>query len=261
MKSIRPGIALIASLIAVAVHAQVRIDRPVQVSGPTDAQRQVTGLTSSTEAGEVLTATVDQSGVHRFDTPVSGLPWQVDLPALAVAPQAGLHLLVSVPSDVVGPVSLLLNGTGPYTLALPDGSPLDASLTEAGTLLSLVFDGSGFQVMNGPVHGRYDCPVDMVTVNGSYCIDGTESPPLNYLDASLACGNQGKRLCTWGELHKACNDRVALGIIDLLNNWEWTNNTADSDFNVRTMGLGDCEANQRIHGVNNTRNFRCCLTR
>ena len=259
--STRHHIALLALLCCGMAQAQVRIDAPVLLDGPDPAQRQVTGLPPSTEADAVLSTTVEQTGVLRFASPPAGANWAVELPALDGSPQPGTHLLIAVPEGATTQPALLLNGLGPYPIALPGGAPLEDDLTEPGTLLSLVFDGSTFQVMNGPVHRRRDCPTDMVAVTDSYCIDNTEGALLNYYDAAMACGMQGKRLCSWGEFHAACEDRVALGLTDMVDNWEWTNSTADSNFSVRVVGGGDCQVNQRIHAGQNTRRFHCCLTR
>ena len=254
------AIALLACGPFTLAVAQVRVDRPIVLDGPTDADRQVMGLAPWSAPGELLNAAGEQAGTHRFATAVPGAVWTVQLPALADAPQAGTHLR-SPSRPTRAPRPAFRERPWPYAMLLPDGTAPDSTLLLEGTLLSLVFDGTDFQVMNGPVHARRNCPDDMQAVTESYCIDRNEQAVLNFYDAAMACGVQGRRLCSWGEFHAACEDRVALGLNGMVNNWEWTNSSADSNFNVRTAGLNDCQANQRINGLSNTRNFRCCLTR
>jgi hypothetical protein len=248
--------------LALTAAAQVQSDHPIVLEGLSPETRQVIGLDASIAPHAALNASVERSGTYRFALPEAGAVWVVDLEGTDSGPVAGTHLLVRAPEGALGSPALLFNGTGPYPVVLPGGAPLDTTLTAAGTLLSLVFDGTGFQVMNGPAHVRRPCPEDMVAVNESYCIDRFETaPPLNFFDAALACGAQGKRMCAWGEFHAACEARQQLGLTDMVDNWEWTNSTADSNLNVRTVGGGDCQVNQRVNAQTNTRRFHCCLTR
>lgn len=255
------NLVILLCLASLSALAQVEVDRYIELVGASPADRQVLGLPASLEAADALAAGVAQAGTHRFVEPAPGAVWEAQISGLDGAPVPGTQLMLRVPANATANNTLLVNGQGPYPITLGGSAPLDSTLTAPGTLLSVVFDGNTFQVMNGPVRTLQACPAEMVEAFGSYCIDRSESPSQNFLDASLACAQAGKRMCSWGEFHAACAERDALGMVGMIGNWEWTNSTADSNFFVRTAGGSDCETVQRVNGTMNNRTYRCCFTR
>ena len=91
----------------------------------------------------------------------------VDLPSLSTAPVEGLHLLVRCDEDVQGALSLAVNGAGPYAIRRGPDVPLLGEEVPAGTVLSIVFDGAVFQLINGVTHARRTCPGSMVAAPSS----------------------------------------------------------------------------------------------
>ena len=222
---------------SMTLRAQVLVDGPVILTGTTNEDRQVTGLPASTEPGKVLTAVVVQSGSAINAGTVTGVSWNVDLPALGTSPSAGAHLIVRAPAPNPGSVQMMLNGTGPYPV-LRGLQAMNGSELSEGSMLSLVFDGSAFQLLNGRADLRRDCPTNMVDVNGQYCIDLTERGSTDFFTAATNCAAQDRRLCSWSEFHGACLRATELALIGMTNNWEWTNNTANEDNSVRIVGSG-----------------------
>ena len=244
-----------------ALSAQVRVDKPIELTGADPASRQVTGLDPAQAPTHALDAASAQAGAAHWAGDGSGVNWSVSIASLAGAPTAGTAIMVRTADPQPGAVSLLLNGQGPYAVLLAPGAPLDAQEVEAGTLLSLVFDGAAFQVTNGVAHLRRPCPPGLTAVTGQYCIEPQERPASDWYLAARTCAEEGLRLCTWSEWQQACLRRVELGLLDMVGNWEWSNNTANEDYNVRMMGQLSCTHAGTRTASDNTLVSRCCYTR
>jgi hypothetical protein len=243
--------------------AQVAIDSRVVLTGSSEEQRQVLGLPPSLLSGDVLTGAIDRSGALSFAAATTSDPqtWLASIEGLGESIVPGTHVLIEVPENSGGPITLNINGSGAIPVVFRGGTALSGGHYEVGHLLSLVHDGASFQIMNGSVHRRRDCPPEMVQVNESFCIDVNEQQtPLIFFDAVLFCMEQNKRMCTWGEWHVACTQRTALGLEDMTNNSEWTNNTANMDNAVRMAGPA-CTTAGHYFAEFGPRDFRCCKQR
>lgn len=249
-------------LLAVAVAAQVAVDRPIELTGVNAEQHQVTGVPSSLAPDAILAANIEGSGVHRSAQAAISTSWTVDVPALSSAPIPGTHLMVLAPAGSVGDVELSVNGAGPYPLVTGPGenfAPVDLS---EGTPLSIVFDGSVFHVMNGGTYERKPCATGTIAVNEQFCVEPNERGGLDFFQAAIVCGNLSLRLCTWAEYITACTKRVELGLNNMTNNWEWVDDATNEDGSARVSGNNQCgsSGNGLVTG-SFPRNFRCCHTR
>ncbi|MCB0769676.1 MAG: hypothetical protein KDC00_04645 [Flavobacteriales bacterium] len=243
------------------LSAQVLVDGPILLTGPNDAAKQVTGIPVSTAPADILSAGAVQAGVVRTSPAVTGNSWLIDLPAMGTAPAAGTHLVVRAPLAAEGPVNVVLNGTEPVPVRRGSVDLNGSDLVE-GTMLSLVHDGSAYQVLNGRSDLRRECPAGMADVNGQFCIDITERGSADFFEAALACSAVDRRLCSWSEFHGACLRSGALGLVGMTNNWEWTNNSANEDNSVRIVGASNCvSAGNGLASGSVDRQFRCCFTR
>ncbi len=242
-------------------YGQVRVDQVIDLEGNTPAERQLHGLSESTLPQAVLTAGVEGSGTHRFATALEGPLWSVDLASFTGPPVAGLHLLVRSDGTTTGSLSMNLNGYGPFPITRGPSEALQADDVPLGTVLSLVFDGTAFQVMNGTAHRKRDCPSGMIQASSQFCIEQTERDSTEFFDAALACSQQGLRLCSWGEFIVACENAATLGVQQMVGNYEWTNNAANEDGGVRVAGSLNCRQAGVVAAVGNPRKFRCCLSR
>jgi len=242
--------------------AQVQIDGPLRATGSTPVDRQVTGLQEPVIAGAPQTAGIEQSGAHRVAEPLPGATWVVTLPLLSVAPQPGTHVVVKAPAATNGPVALAVNGNGPYALITNSLQPINGETIVPGTMLSLVFDGTAFQTMNGEGYARRTCPEGSAAVNEQFCMEIDQHPASNLYQAMLSCGDQGMRLCTWGEFYAACVNAATLGLNAMTNDWEWTNDASNEIGSARVVGLGSCGAAGNSIVVNSIdRSFHCCWSR
>lgn len=251
----------ICLLLALPCLPQIGIDKPLQFDGQAPSDRQLRGVPSVSTPGALQSAAQEQGGTHRSMMAPSGTAWSLALPALAAPPTPGMNVVVTAPDAIpAGPVTLDLNGTGPYPLVWRAGAPIDGAAIAGGTLLSLVFDGTAYHVMNGLSHRRKECPDGMMAATSQFCIDLDERSPISFFDAAAACTQEGKRLCTWGEWFNACQLRTALGLANMVNNWEYTDDTANEDNSVRLVGP-NCSNATAWYVSNEHQSYRCCYTR
>ncbi|HRH38604.1 MAG TPA: hypothetical protein PK760_09675 [Flavobacteriales bacterium] len=255
-------LSIIACMAAGVSFAQVRVDKPIILNGASDTQRQLNGLTTTTAASSVINAEQQLAGQHRTTQATQATTWSIDLPALTAAPTAGTQIMVQAPaSPSAGPLLIQVNGSGSYAVLIDANDTLNVGTTSDAPLLSLVFDGNAFRLMNGRAHARRSCPSDMVAVNGELCIDVAKSDSLDWYEAGRLCVNADKRLCTWGEWHAACTQAALLGLQQMIGEWEWTNNAANEDGWVRSAGGASCTTAGTLDAVQVHARFRCCMTR
>ena len=242
--------------------AQIEIDGPLRATGSTRSDRQVKGVQEPVVADAPQTTGLEQSGAHRIAEPLPGATWVITLPFLSVAPQSGTHVVVKAPVATNGPIVLTVNGHGPFAVITTAQQPIDGGTVVPGTMLSLVFDGPAFQAMNGEGYARRTCPDGSTAVNEQFCMGIIEHPVSNLYQAMLSCGDQGMRLCTWGEFYAACINAAALGLNFMTDNWEWTDDASNELGSARVAGLGSCAAAGNSLVINSIdRNFHCCWSR
>ncbi len=257
------GRALLTTVFTLAFAtgmAQVRVDRPIVLTGTDDGARQVLGLPSASSPWHLLDAATEQDGTHRFVAMDEGPSWSVEVAGLAGPPVAGTALMLAPGSLPKGPLFLTVNGAGPFALTWGGHTPFHGADANGAAILSLVFDGEGFQVLNGQLHQRRECPDDMVAVNDHYCIDLLEHDLTDWYTAAMTCAQENKRLCSWGEFYVACVNSAELGVPDLSGNGEWTNSSANFTPAFRivgpacgTVGVGLPDGPPRA--------YHCCLDR
>lgn len=258
----RNALFLLAQLLVFVAVGQVSVDRPIELSGQDDAQRQVLGVPNSVAPEAILSAEVEQTNLHRTAQASLSTSWSVTIPGLAGSPQAGTQLMVLAPEGSMGEVEMMVNGSGPYPLVTGAGEAFAPDDLVVGTPLSVVFDGTAFHVMNGSVYSRKPCATGMVAANEQFCVELNERGPLDFFQAAIVCGSRNTRLCTWGEFIVACTKRVELGLTNATNNWEWVDDATNEDGSARVSGSNQCgsSGNGLVTG-SVARNFRCCHTR
>jgi hypothetical protein len=241
--------------------SQVHSDRRIELVGNDPATRQVLGLRVDQSGNAALSTQVEQAGQYRFAVASVQDGWEIELASLTIAPEAGTHLLVKVPSGASGNAQLSVNSLGPFPVMVDPNTPLEASDVPEGTVLSLVFDGTLFHVMNGAVHARQPCPEGMVQASQQFCIDINESGPETFYQAALRCGEVGKRLCTWTEFYQGCIRSGTLGLQDMTGNHEWADTAMNEDNYAQVVGRLSCTTAGGLNAADWQEHFRCCYTR
>ena len=144
-----------------ATSAQVKVDAEIILQGAGSADRQVKGLDATTDENAALQAGIEQDGSHRLAIS-SGNDWNVTVNGMSGPPTPGTQLMIRTPTPNPGAIELLVNGTGPFPLRYGTTRSVDGEDFQASTFLSVVFDGTVFQVMNGAMNERRNCPTELL---------------------------------------------------------------------------------------------------
>jgi hypothetical protein len=256
--------AVLIALLALPLGStgQVTVDAPIQLSAAEDALRQVTGLSLPASPSEAVSVAALRSGtLHTVEYTEGNWSILVDSDLLPLSMGTSLSILIGIPAGD-GPLTLLVNGTGPYPVRYGTDIDLSASSITAGSIINLVFDGAVFQVMNRPADPLRPCPTGTVAVTDQLCMDMLPAGTLvGYYGAAQACGARGLRLCSWGEYVAGCDRRVQLGIT-ALGQYEWTSSTCNEDGYARVVGLSACiSAGCSAADGSVQRAYRCCTER
>jgi len=258
----RPLSLTVLVMLALTAQAQVRSDHSILLEGAADADRRVQGISDAAFEGDALNARTLQAGAFRFgEAAGNGDAWTValDPPVGSLSPGLRLSLLAS--TDNEGPVTLNVDGTGARPL-LGAGGVLSAGDVLAGEVLSLVYDGTAFQLISGRPLQRKPCPPGTVAPSALYCIETVQHDTMDYPSAAVFCGNQNMQLCTWGQWYVACTQAAALGLQGMVGDWEWTNSAGNSDIQARVVGQSTCTQAAVTNGWDSEpRSFRCCYRR
>jgi hypothetical protein len=116
-------------------------------------------------------------------------------------------------------VKIKVNGINAYFSLHKKGTlDLDTADLISGQMLSIVYDGTHFQVIS---QLNKSCPNNFIKVTREYCIQQVENTAVYFWNAVRNCGDQNARVCTWGEWYYACFNSTQLGLTDMTGNWEW----------------------------------------
>lgn len=256
---IRGLLTLLLQGILVMGAAQVRVDAPIVLDGPDAGDRQVIGLRDAAAEDEAVNARTLRDAPYRYAEVSNTADWQVELDPPLSEVTTGTALMIRSTAGSAGPVTLTVDGQGPYPLLKGNGTALEAGDIGAGETAYMVFDGTAFQLVGARRLAKRPCPPNAVEVNPLYCIEIAETDSMTFSEAAVVCGERNGRLCTWGEWHRACVIAQSLGLQQISGNYEWTNSAANGDGNVRVVGSTACSAVGTGPAFTAPgRPFRCC---
>src|SRR5215468_5997789 len=114
-------------------------------------------------------------------------------------------------------------------------------------------DASG---SDGPVV----CPPTMALISGTseadFCIDKAEAGFAKRADAATMCAASGSGMCTKARLEAACPVAADHGLIDMVDDWEWSKDYG-SLISVYAVNNGMC-GTETFFNESNSQAFRCC---
>ena len=262
MRTPRTYPLVILACIGAMAHAQVRSDKPIVLNGSGTNDRQLNGVHDGVASTDAMNARTLQRGTYLY-AEVSGTnTWQADLQPAITQVIAGTCLILHVANANTGAVTISVNGSSPYALRKQGALDLSAGDVDAGAMVSVVFDGSAFQLISARRLDRRTCPSGTVQVNALYCIELDQHDSVDFPAAANTCGGQDMHLCTWGEWYIACTQATLLGLNGMTGDWEWVGSAANSDGQARVVGQSVCSQAGATSGWNSVaRNFRCCYRR
>lgn len=254
--SIVKGVAILALLLPhLEIAAQVEIDEPVRMTGTSGADRQVKGLGVPVSPGNAISAQAVQNNKVIFSA-ASGIDTIAINPAPALNNYvAGQLLHFQAANTITGPAFVNVNNLGPVPLRKGVNQLLDSADIKASQIVSVVFDGSDFQIISQLTKS---CPIGYTPVTRDYCIETDEHATATWWDAVTYCTSRNARLCNMPEWSFAC---VILGanLQNMENNFEWIDSAANNSGDAKLVG-NSCETGG--HAVpGSLYNFRCCFSR
>jgi hypothetical protein len=102
---------------------------------------------------------------------------------------------------------------------------LDSADIMSGQLVSMIFDGTNFQIIN-EIYRK--CPSGFIKVTDEYCITPNEPANAYFWKAIRECGKKSARVCSYGEWYYACLNQASLGITNMTGNFEWVDGGGNS---------------------------------
>lgn len=257
----RTSLAAVASVwLSVGSMGQVKVDRSLVLEGATDADRQVSGLPTATTHAQALNASTMQAGAYRFASVNGANLWNVTLSPQPDSLVTGTMVILHCQDGNNGPVQAVVNGQGPYAVLRDVTAPLDSGEVKAGAIITLVFDGSAFQMTSARTPFKKECPSGFAQVDEHFCVQMQRQDSTSVDVAAVYCSGLQARLCTWSEWYTACTKANVLGITDMVGEYEWTDDLSDAG--ARVVGKFSCYT-----GANSApfappgRAFRCCYRR
>jgi hypothetical protein len=249
----------------IALSAQLELPVRLELSGTTNADRQVSGLGTPTQGDAAVSADVDRRGLLTTTTTTGDL---VLIGALEPSPsslQVGMLITVIPQETNLAGASLALNGSSPFPIVKWGGVPVDSADLSLGVPNRLLFDGERFQLINWNAR---PCPAGSFPGSALFCIDDSVHQALSFYNAVNTCEARGGRLCSFGEWASVC--RRIPSFIGTVSGYEWVEDAHNNDNDCKVMGAGyngpdvqegiACEFGlSRVpQSINN---FRCCFDR
>lgn len=252
-------ITILFAFLSVRSAAQIIIDHNIEMTNGQDTGRQIRGLAYPVDSSDAVNVAAIQNGglMYSASTGINDLSVNL-LPALN-SYQVGLKINLQPQSVNTGPVTLEVNGLGPVPVTIKNNF-LKGGELKAGQIVTALYNGSSFEIIS---RTDYDCPAGFVAVNENYCIESNERAAELYYGAVNVCYSMDARLCSWGEWYYACQN-ASLGLLNMTNNWEYTEDTSNHTHTAFIVGLGSCIENTTNGGIPGNAvkyTYRCCFSK
>lgn len=247
-------------IIAGPILAQFQIDKSLILSGSLPEERQVQGLGDPVGSDALVNAFAVQANSSRYALAQGTDELTAEISPAPSSLSIGSAFYILISNNNTGPVTLEVNNLGAYSIKKNVNQELLPDDLSMGQIAHVVFDGNAFQLVGERNVRKRDCPFGFVEVNSVFCIESIERDTTDFYSAAQICGDNGGRLCTWGEWNWACVD-TTLMLNDMVGNTEWTNTTGNGDLLARIVGAFSCYTAATSTVLGTTRNYRCCYTR
>lgn len=262
-----PGLLACAWMASICYPAcgQWELPVPLELTGTSSTDRQVTGLADPLDARDAMNLDATRT-LATMMTTVSGSTAIIG--ALTPAPSAysvGMVVVVVPVEPNEAGATLELNGLGPKFMVKTGGVPLAAGDLRANVPSRFIYDGERFQLISST---PLPCPAGFSSAGRSFCIaDGTLAAA-NFFNAISGCASLGARLCTISEWSHACF-RLP-GFLATVTEPEWVDHAANGNTGAKLVGVG-IDGDQPVLGTGCNfggqdlptmpHTYRCCSTR
>lgn len=250
-----------ALTLAHALFAQWTVPDRIELTGADTVDRQVTGLGMPVQAGAGISAGAARTLYTNFVVAQG-----VDTLTVSTTPPIsayfqGLMLVVRPAAGNNGPVMLRVDALPLVPVRKHVDQPLDSMDLRAGIPVTMVYDGSVFQVTS---QMEPSCPKGTVALSRDACIDVASRDSLFFLDANAACAGQNGRLCTFAEWIAACH-RLP-GFLASVSSLEWVDSASNNQGDAKSMGFDGVTPTANCKEGATTspflfKRYRCCFDR
>jgi hypothetical protein len=153
---------LLMMLVTSFAFAQVQIDKSIQMTGATNAEKQITGVGNPAAADHAANAGNIQSGALTYAGATgAGGNYEVALNPVAGSYAAGMIINFVANHNNTGSATLKVNALAPVSIKKSVSQNLAASDIVSGQAVSVMYDGTNFQLLsstgNGPTGGSSHC--------------------------------------------------------------------------------------------------------
>jgi hypothetical protein len=249
-------ISFVLSCFCLVATAQVKMDNQL-IFVSTDAnERQIYNLGSPEDSTDAVNSGSAQTGILIFDASTDVNTIDISLTPTVTGYTAGMRINISLTNANTGAVTVNVDNKGAVPVKKNITQDLDAGDIRANQAISLMYDGTNFQLMAVVTH---DCPAGFAEVNDSYCIEIDERADAQFWGAVVNCGNIDAHLCTWSSWYYACQ-KTGLGLNDMTGNYEWIDDGHDHSSNATSVGSGNCTFTNSSTN-SDPRPYRCCYYR
>jgi len=261
----RIALALFVVLCALLVQAQLEVPVAIELTGATDADRQVDGLASPLVPDAAVSVAAARATTMSYATASGTDQLVADLePAILEYTPGMMITLVPSAANAAG-ATLELNGLGARSMVKFGELPLDSADLPVGIPARLIYDGSRFLLLS---NASRPCPTGFYAPTSTYCIQDSSLEAITFFNAITYCHNTGARLCSMGEWANACRTKPTF--IGTVLSAEWVDSAANHTNDAKTVGAG-WATDVPLPGVacnygftyvpTELFRFRCCLTR
>ena len=252
-----------ASFFAISALAfgQWQVPGNVVLNGSTPEDRQVLGVGAPETGTDGVNLATVRTNALTYATAAGTSDLQVVLAPAPAAITPGMRITFSPSSVNPGPVTLSVNGSGPWPVRKNVNAELDSADLRAGHPVDVIFDGATFQVTSQLYPG---CPTGYEAVGTRVCVESTPRDSLNWYAAVYTCAAEGKRLCGFSDWFQACIQNA--NFLGTVSSYEWVDEAANSTNLAKLVGINefsllpDCrDGGHRVPNVPHP--YRCCYDR
>jgi len=221
---------MLANIVALA---QWDIPTRVILDGPTDADRQITGLADPLSTDAAISAEAVRSGAATrtlttgSDILIGGLTPALDQYTIGLV----VTIVPEMPNDSAA--TLNLNGLGERPLVRASGEVLQRADLFAGIPARFIYDGSQFRLLG---NAYLPCPEGFHVGGREFCVEDSSRAPMSFYEAVRTCASQDSRLCTYSEWVRACENGT--GFLATVADFEWVDDAANTTNGAKRVGNG-----------------------
>jgi hypothetical protein len=245
---------------AVQGEAQIHIDRPLVLTSPDSAQRQISGLGAASEGTSLIRLVDAQAGVHQWAQvggTASAIALVMDPPCTAYT--NGLMVRFVPAASAAGTLTFNVDGLGARPVYRSDGLRPILGQVQLGRMVEAIYADSAFFLQG---RAAAACPEGYLQANASVCLMRNDSLNMSVYNANNWCMSRGARLCNWDEYISACT--TLQGQLEgMFDDWEWVDGTADHTHTAVQAGRYSCRTERSWGALENNNNYarvRCCYS-